>query len=203
MALPAVLFQGRRGHRGRNVSASNWGRGLRCGNSQERVVIGWLDQPHWRIGLDGSSDAIEQSLGMSTDTDDRASIEKWWSALCFSAVADADETIRRTDVQFMLYTRINGWFSPSDTWYQRGGGVTAERARGTEREGGQISSDWSAGVERERERDLEGCGGGGLPDCISCYRIMSWGSHYHGFCFLLLCFVGLVIRGTGDDRWDR
>lgn len=66
--------------------------------------------------------------------------------------------------------------------------------------GGQIRSDWSAGVERERERIQvreEGCGGGGLLDCISCYRIMTRGSHYHGFCFLLLCLVGLVITGLG------
>lgn len=45
-------------------------------------------------------------------------------------------------------------------------------------------------------------GGGGLPDCISCYRIMTRGSHYNGSCFLLLRLVGLVIRGRGD-RWDR
>lgn len=38
--------------------------------------------------------------------------------------------------------------------------------------------------------------------CISCYRIMTQGSHYHGSCFLLLCLVGLVIRGH-KDRWDK
>jgi len=42
----------------------------------------------------------------------------------------------------------------------------------------------------------EAHGGGGLPRCISCYRIMTRGSHYHGSGFLSLHTVGLVIRGT-------
>lgn len=41
----------------------------------------------------------------------------------------------------------------------------------------------------------EAYGGGGLHGCISCYGIMTQGSHYHGSCFLLQCLVGLVIRG--------
>lgn len=44
----------------------------------------------------------------------------------------------------------------------------------------------------------EAYGGGGLHGCISCYRIMTQGSHYHGSCSLLLCLVGLVI--VGDRR---
>lgn len=59
-------------------------------------------------------------------------------------MADADETIGGG---FHLQTRdIDGG----------GEGATAERARGTEREReeGQISSGWSAGVERERERGI-------------------------------------------------
>ena len=48
------------------------------------------------------------------------------------------------------------------------------------------------------EKEGEDC----LAACISCYRIMTQGSHYHGSCFLSLCLVGLVIREAGD-RWDR
>lgn len=44
----------------------------------------------------------------------------------------------------------------------------------------------------------EAYGGGGLHGCISCYRIMTQGSHYHGSCFLLLCLVGLVIMGDRE-----
>lgn len=91
------------------------------------------------------------------------------SALVQLYMADADETIGGG---FHLQTR--------DT--DGGEGATAERAGGTEgerdrgRDEGQISSAWSAGVEREREgfKVLEEAHeGGGLPGCISPYRIMT------------------------------
>lgn len=49
----------------------------------------------------------------------------------------------------------------------------------------------------------EVCGGGGLPVSISCYRVMTQGSYYHGSGFLLLYLVGLVVRGQETDVIGR
>lgn len=49
-------------------------------------------------------------------------------------------------------------------------------------------------------------GGGRVRGCVSCYRIMTQGSHYHGSGFLSLRCARLVIgwglRADGDGRGE-
>lgn len=71
-----------------------------------------------------------------------------------------------------------------------------------ERKEGRGSSNRSAGVERQSDGRWRGEG------CVSCYRIMTQGSHYHGSGFLSLrcarlCKAGYWSGTEGRWGWER